>query len=208
MVGSPAHVRPCMMLSSPLQPEHAPLQLFAAVGTRIGTALRLSYLEVYQARLTCGLRTHAVKWNAAEPALSSQACADRFGADVQGRCFDLLRDAAPLADSAAWDPRAGGPPLCAPVVTSEEEALELLFEVCYQSQVTSKHAVHHAYHVSCIAPPNHTWRWRHLPALQNCNRRQPSKCTGSLPGGAPEQVPDAVIHQDATAAVQPCDTCL
>ena len=49
---------------------------------------------------------------------------------MQGRCFDLLRDAAPLLGSAAWDPLAGGPGgLCAPVVGSEEEALELLFEV-------------------------------------------------------------------------------
>ena len=48
----------------------------------------------------------------------------------QGRCFDLLRSAAPLAGAALWDPFAGGPGgLAAPVAASGEEALALLFEV-------------------------------------------------------------------------------
>ena len=84
---------------------------------------------------------------------------------MQGRCFDLLHDAAPLLGSAAWDPLAGGPGgLCAPVVTSEEEALELLFEVPI-NQVTSKRAVHHACHMHSIAPSIHTGETAPLQAL-------------------------------------------
>ena len=57
-------------------------------------------------------------------------CAIWQSPDVQGRCFDLLRDAAPLANATAWDPLAGVPGgLCMPEVASEGEALALLFEV-------------------------------------------------------------------------------
>lgn len=66
----------------------------------------------------------------ASPNIAAEYLRSWVGADVQGRCFDLLRDAAPLAGAAAWDPLAGGPGgLWAPKIASEEEALELLFKV-------------------------------------------------------------------------------
>jgi hypothetical protein len=47
----------------------------------------------------------------------------------QGRCFDLLRGAAPLAGAAAWDPFArASRGLLAPVAASADHALALLLE--------------------------------------------------------------------------------
>lgn len=48
----------------------------------------------------------------------------------QGRCYDLLRSAEPLAGAALWNPFAGGQGgLASPAVASEEQALALLYEV-------------------------------------------------------------------------------